>query len=199
MPSVPSFAAREPIPVRKPWLALALSVAMVGPLFADTTLVFNEILYHPVTAEPDREWIEPYNQMAVDLDVSGWRVSGDVDFTFPPNTRAPGQAYLVVALNPSALQAATGLSNVFGPFTGRLSNNGGTLELLNPDGRRLDRVRFGADGDWPVTPDGSGVSLAKRDRDSASERAGNWTASAQMDGTPGQDNFPSSGGASPPA
>jgi hypothetical protein len=198
MPSVPSFAAWEPIPVRKNWLALALSVALVGPLFADTTLVFNEILYHPATGEADREWIELYNQMAVDLDVSGWRVSGDVDYTFPPNTRAPGQGYLVVAVNPSALQAATGLSNVFGPFTGRLSNNGGTLELLNPDGRRLDRVRFGADGDWPVTPDGSGVSLAKRDRDSASEPAGNWTASEQVEGTPGQNNFLLSGGAWPP-
>ena len=194
--SVPCFAGREPIPVRKPWLALALSVAWVGPLFADTTLVFNEIQYHPATGETNREWIELYNQMAVDLDVSGWCITGDVDYTFPPNTRAPGQGYLVVAVNPSALQAATGLTNVLGPFTGRLSNNGGTLDLLNLDGRRLDRVTFGVDGDWPVAPDGSGVSLAKRERDDASGPAGNWTASAQVDGTPGQVNFPTAGEAS---
>jgi hypothetical protein len=91
--------------------------------------------------------------------------------------------------------AATGLSsNVFGPFVSPLNNQGGTLELYNNSGRLMDAVAFGTDGDWPVTPDGAGPSLAKRDHDWGSASAANWQASWQVGGTPGADNF-----ASPPA
>lgn len=43
---------------------------------ADAALVFNEIMYHPATNETGLEFVELYNQLAVDLDVSGWRVGG---------------------------------------------------------------------------------------------------------------------------
>jgi len=124
-------------------LLLAL-LAVVSGLRArtDTALVFNEVMYHPATQEPAFEWIEFYNQMAVDLDVSRWRVTGDIEFTFPEGTRAPGQGYLVLALDPAALQSATGLSAVLGPYRKRLSNGGGTLELRNQDDRPMDRLRF---------------------------------------------------------
>jgi oligo-1,6-glucosidase len=49
----------------------------------------------------------------------------------------------------------------------------------------MDAVTFGAEGDWPVTPDGGGPSLAKRDRDWGSAPAANWAASGQVGGTPG--------------
>lgn len=160
---------------------------------ADAALVFNEIMYHPSTNEAGMEWIELYNQMAVDLDVSGWKVSGDTDYTFPNGTRIAGRSYLVLARDPIQLSAFTGLnSNVFGPFVSPLNNQGGTLELYNNSGRLMDAVTFSTDGDWPVTPDGAGPSLAKRDRDWGSASAANWAASAQVGGTPGSDNFVSS-------
>ena len=46
--------------------ALVLSRAL-----ADSTVVFNEIMYHPATNEPALEWIELHNQMAVSMDISG--------------------------------------------------------------------------------------------------------------------------------
>ncbi len=157
---------------------------------ADAALVFNEIMYHPTTNEADNEWIEFYNQLAVDLDISGWRVSGDTDYIFPAGTRVAGRSYLVLARNPSALMAATGLSsNVFGPFVSPLNNQGGTLELYNNSGRLMDTITFGTEGDWPVTPDGAGPSLAKRNHDWGSASAANWTASWQNGGTPGAENF----------
>lgn len=156
---------------------------------ADAALTFNEVMYHPATAEADAEWIEFYNQMAVDLDISGWQVSGDTDYTFPVGTRVAGRSYIVLARNPTALMAATGLTNVFGPFISPLNNQGGTLELYNNAGRLMDAITFGTDGDWPVTPDGAGPSLAKRDRDWGTAAAANWTASAQVGGTPGAENF----------
>lgn len=157
---------------------------------ADAVLVFNEIMYHPETDEAGMEWIEFYNQLAVDVDISNWQVSGDIDYAFPPDTRVAGRSFIVLAHDPATLEAATGLtSNVFGPFLSPLDNQGAKLELHNNSGRLMDRVKFGTERDWPVTPDGAGPSMAKIDRDWGSGSGPNWQASWQVGGTPGLDNF----------
>ncbi len=170
------------------------AILVTGRAHADATLVFNEVMYHPATNEPLYEWVEFYNQMAVDLDLSGWELKGDIDFKFPVGTRVAGRSYVVLAATPAALTALTGITNVLGPYTGsttnRLSNNGGELRLHNNAGRLVDRLNYGTSGDWPVAPDGSGAALAKRDRDSGSGESTNWTTSAQIGGTPGAENFP---------
>jgi len=170
-------------------IALLVFLAAAGSR-ADTSVVFNEIMYHPWTNEPTMEWVELYNQMAVDVDVSGWALDGGVTYSFPSNTIVRGGGFLVVAVSPGTLMAVTGSTNVVGPFVGRLSNSGETLQLRNNSGRVVDEVTYGVDGDWPVAPDGSGVSLAKLDHDTASGPAGNWSFSDQIGGTPGAENFP---------
>ncbi|MBE7498858.1 MAG: lamin tail domain-containing protein [Verrucomicrobiales bacterium] len=171
-------------------LLLVLGGIPANRLHADTALVFNEVMYHPATNEPAMEWVEFYNQMAVDLDVSGWRVTGDIAYAFPEGTRVAGQSYAVLAIHPEALAAATGLTSLLGPYTNRLSNAGGTLELRNANGRLMDQLRFGTRDEWPVAPDGAGVSLAKLDRDWGSAAPDHWAASAEVGGTPGRENFP---------
>jgi hypothetical protein len=153
-------------------------------------VVFNEIMYHPLTNEPTMEWVELHNQMAVNVDLSGWSLAGGVEFTFAEGAIIPGRGYLVVAVAPGELAAATGLTNVLGPFAGRLSNSGEKLELRNNNGRLMDSVNYDVEGDWPVGADGAGVSLAKRDEDAATGNAASWTVSAFVGGTPGQRNFP---------
>ncbi len=148
-------------------------------------MVFNEIMYHPVTNEPAMEWVELYNQLAVDMDISGWSLAGEIGYTFPVNTRIAGRSFVIVAINPAALMAITGLTNVVGPFTNRLSNDGGTLVLKNNNGRIMDRLTYGTEGEWPVAPDGAGPSLAKIDEDAGSAEPANWRASKRMGGTPG--------------
>jgi hypothetical protein len=95
-----------------------------------------------------------------------------------------------VAINPAAFTAATGVGNVLGPFTNRLSNGGGTLRIRNNNGRLIDEVSYGTEGDWPVAPDGAGPSLAKIDEDSGSANPANWRASLQIGGNPGVINIP---------
>ena len=157
---------------------------------ADTSLVFNEIMYHPMTNEPVFEWVELYNQLAVDLDIGGWKLDGDVEYTFPTNSRIAGRSFVVVAVFPPAMLASTSQTNIVGPFLRRLNNSSGNLILRNQNGRQVDEVNYGTAGEWPVAPDGSGVTLAKRDRDFGSRNPANWTWSAQVNGTPGTDNFP---------
>ena len=160
-------------------------MGMAHVMQADTSLVFNEIMFHPATNEATMEWVELYNQMAVDVDISGWSLDNGINYTFPANSIAPGGGFIVVAVNPGTLTAATGSTNLFGPFSGRLSNSGETLQLRNNSGRVVDEVSYGVDGDWPVAPNGSGVSLAKSDHDTTSGPARNWSISEQVGGTPG--------------
>ena len=171
-------------------IAAILVFAIPPATQADSVVVFNEIMYHPAANEAALEWVELHNQNAVDVDVGEWRISGGIDYVFPGGTVIKGGGHLVVASAPAALMAQAGISNVLGPFAGRLSNGGEQLRLRDLNGRVMDEVGYGADGDWPAGADGSGVSLAKRQPDLASQPAESWAVSRQSGGTPGALNFP---------
>jgi hypothetical protein len=165
-----------------------------GRAFADSTVVFNEIMYHPPGNEAQLEWIELYNQMAVDMDISRWSLGGGVRFDFPEGTIVRGGGLLVIAASPQALKASTGFGAALGPLEGRLDNSGERLDLLNNNGRVMDSIKYGDGGaqtpnKWPAGADGSGASLAKVSPDAASDRGENWSASARVGGTPGEHNF----------
>jgi len=157
--------------------------------FADSVVVFNEIMYHPAGNEAQMEWLELHNQMAVDVDVSDWSLVGGVDYTFPVGSIIPGDGYLVVAVSPSTVEALTGLTNIYGPFSGRLSNAGENLELRDNSDRIMDKLSYKDSGIWPVAADGSGASLSKIHPDVASSHAQNWAASSEINGSPGAENF----------
>ncbi|MCA9214599.1 MAG: lamin tail domain-containing protein, partial [Planctomycetales bacterium] len=155
----------------------------------DSTVVFNEVMYHPSDSGDQQEWIELYNQMAVDVDISGWKLTNGVEYEFPAATRIRGRSYLVVAADPELLAEQSGIGNALGPFDGRLSNGGESLDLRNNSDRLMDRLDYGDNHPWPVTPDGSGATLAKAKPMSGSAHPENWTVSTHIGGTPGRANF----------
>ena len=164
----------------------ALLAALTATACADSVVVFNEVHYHPDTAEPSREYIEMYNQMAVDVDMSGWAVTGGVNYTFPAGTVIPGRGYLVAAVNVAGVQAAYGVTGVLGPWTGRLSNSGEDLHLRDNNGREMDQVIYGTDSKWPAGADGAGPSLTKANPNAASgEPATGFPQSTWMRGSSG--------------
>ena len=160
---------------------------------ADSVVTFNEIMYHAATNEAAQEWVELYNPMSYDMDISGWKLRGGIEYDFTNGTLVPGHGYLVIASSPADLTALSGVTNVVGPLSGRLGNNGEALRLRNHSGRLLDEVSYGDGGRWPVAPDGSGVSLAKIKAENASDNAENWSWSAAVGGTPGSANQVSAG------
>ena len=147
-----------------PGPASAILCALLGlsAAWADSVVVFNEIQYHPDEAAAP-EWIEFHNQMAIDVDVSSWRLRGGVDYEFPAGTVVPAGGYLVVSGDPATLGRGA-----LGPWEGKLSNGGEELRLRNNSGRLMDEIDFGDRGVWPIGPDGSGATLAKEDEDTAS-------------------------------
>ena len=158
----------------------------------DSTVVFNELMYNPETAtEP--EWVELYNQLAVDMDVSEWSLEGGIDYTFPAGTTVPGRGFLLVSATNTIPGAQAGVE-ILGPFTGALSNGGEEVRLINNDGRLMNTIDYSDGGRfWPVEPDGSGATLSKLNALTASEDFASWTASPQHGGTPGSANFESAG------
>ncbi len=157
-------------------------------LMLDSTVVFSELMYHDA-GEADTEWVELHNQMSVDIDLSDWSLANGIEYEFPNGSVIPAGGYLVVASDPVTFSAATGLQQVYGPFNGRLANDGETIELRNNSDRRMDVISYGDDAPWPVGPDGSGVTLSKVDRSGDSQLPENWTRSEQLGGTPGRSNF----------
>ena len=180
-----------------PRLVTALFAALLGlhtPCYADSTIVFNEIMYHPAASEATLEWVELHSQMGVDMDISGWSIRGGIEFTFPEGTTVEGGGLVVVAITPVAMAAESGFADALGPFAGRLGNDGDRLELRSNSDRLMDWVEYGDDDDWPPGADGSGVSLAKVDPDTASPPPDNWRTSLETGGTPGRHNFGSPAG-----
>ena len=155
----------------------------------DGTVVFNEIMYNPLGDDSKTEWLELHNQMSVDIDLSGWRIAGGVDYDFPTGTVLESGDYLVVAVDPMTTEQSNGIEGVLGPYSGMLSNSGDDLELRNHTNRLMSSIKYNDRGDWPVAADGAGASLAKRDPQMATETVSSWTYSEQVKGTPGAINF----------
>ncbi|MFT7640754.1 MAG: hypothetical protein ACI9G1_002498 [Pirellulaceae bacterium] len=84
----------------------------------DATLVFNELMYNPSAAGESLEWLEIHNQMSVDVDLSGWQLSGGIDYQFAGNTIAAAGEYIVVAKSPTDLESSGGPAGAFGPYVG---------------------------------------------------------------------------------
>ncbi len=153
---------------------------------ADSVLIINEVQYHPADEVAETEWIELRSLQGVDVDIGGWSISGGIDYTFPGGTTMPGGGYLVLAAVPSKLPGSVG------PWTGSLNNGGETIRIVNRNGRVMDEVTYSDGGDWPLGPDGSGVTLARRFTSAASGPE-QWSASRDVGGTPGLSNFQAAG------
>lgn len=154
-------------------------------------VTFNELMYHP-GGDADAEWVELYNPFTIDTDLSGWSLAGGIDYVFPAGTLIPGRGFLIVAASPTQL-AAAGVPGALGPWKGKLSNGGELLELRSNGGRRMDALDYDDREPWPVTPDGSGLSLAKSDPLAPSWPAESWSGSAVVGGTPGAPNAAEAG------
>ncbi|MDP6944291.1 MAG: lamin tail domain-containing protein, partial [Myxococcota bacterium] len=148
-------------------------------------VTFHELMYHP--HKEKYEWLELRNEMRVDVDMSGWRLDDGVRYTFPEGTILAGDATLVVAVDPFNLATGTWFWGALGPYEGKLSNSGERVALYNNAGRLMDVVDYAVNAPWPVTPDGAGVSLAKRGPSLPSWEPSSWAPSVELGGTPGQD------------
>jgi len=67
---------------------LPVPIEPLGPSCRNTGLTFSEIMYKPAprSDERDLEFMELFNSNPFFEDISGYRISGDIDFKFPQGT-----------------------------------------------------------------------------------------------------------------
>lgn len=187
------------------------------PSAATSQVALNEVHFHPAHPETspfrepvEEEFLEFLNLTDNPIDISGWRLNDGVDFTFPPNTTIPANGLIVVAADPNTFLDSypnfdTQISTLFGPWSGRLSNSGERIRLVNAFGDSVDEVRYADDGDWsfrvrgPVDfghegwiwddgPDGGGYSLELAQPLLSNDLGQNWRKSTSVGGSPGAPN-----------
>src|SRR5882762_9371764 len=79
-------------------LALCCFVSIVLQVFcANGQPIINEIMYHPASTNLLEQWVELYNPGTNTVDLTDWKFSNGIQFTFPTNTVLKAGDYLVVA------------------------------------------------------------------------------------------------------
>lgn len=166
-----------------------------GPSSRRTGLAITEIMFHPTNRPDGRnlEFIEIYNSNPWTEEVGSHRISGAVNYTFPPGTIIPALGYRVIAAVPTDLQAVYGLGGVLGPFTNStpgnttnvLDNGGGLLRLRDELNSVLLEVTYNDAPPWPIAADGAGHSLVLARPSYGEANPWAWAASDRVGGSPG--------------
>ena len=107
---------------------------------SNPTISFGAFDVNPASGNQDEEYIELVNPNGTAVDISGWRLTGDVTYTFREGVVIPSGGSLYVSPDVVAFRArADGPSGgqalfVQGGYAGYLPNGGGTLQLVGADG-----------------------------------------------------------------
>jgi hypothetical protein len=192
-------------------LSILLGPLLLAPL-AQAEVVINEIMFQPPYAEntPEplgEEYIELHNTDGVNpVSLDGWALDSGVGYAFA-GTVIPAGGFLIVAADPAefAIKYPAVTATVVGPWTGRLSNSGEKIRLIDGAGTQIDELTYSDEGDWAVqrrgpldsghrgwiwesNADGLGGSLELRNPALTNREGQNWQASALGSETPGAAN-----------
>jgi hypothetical protein len=165
--------------------------ALWGP--GENGIVFSEVHYHPPGDIADEEFVEIVNRGVRWVDVSEWKITGAIEFTFPDDVvLAPGD-HVAIARRAEALRSRARTARILGDFKGRLSNSNEILVLENRTGRTIATLHYRdgrgfRGGVWPRGADGRGASLELIAPSSEWEHPWRWDASRVVGGTPGAAN-----------
>jgi hypothetical protein len=196
-------------------------------------VVINEIMYHPPdlggTNAIDNvgdEFIELCNYSANSIPLydvlnpgNTWKIGGDVSFVFPMQKSIPAWGYLILvsfnpASDPNALTEFKKRYTVdprvqlFGPYSGKLSNSSGAVELYRPDNPQtpphpdagfvpyvmIERIQYGDSAPWPVEADGGGASLQRKSPSEYGNDPVHWRAGTPTPGVANEAGFKDSDG-----
>src|SRR5204863_128853 len=98
---------------------------------------------NPSSGNQAQEYICLTNPTPFALDISGWKLSAAVDFTFKPGTVMPSNSVLYVSPDVAAFRGrSTGPRGgqalfVVGPYHGQLSARGETIRIFDDMGRPI--------------------------------------------------------------
>ncbi|MCP4849223.1 MAG: hypothetical protein GY899_14875 [Verrucomicrobiaceae bacterium] len=168
-------------------------------------------MYHPPGIPEDvaAEFIEIHNRSSSAIDMEGYQLDDAIDYLFTGVVIEAG-GHIVVAADLTRFNVNhPDVVGVVGPWDGKLRNSGERILLVDPDGDKVDEVRFADEGDWAIRARGANdrghqgwVWLAEHDGEGKSlelinslltnNNGQNWGGSIIEGGTPGEINSISS-------
>jgi hypothetical protein len=156
-------------------------------------LRITEVMYNPapdaVGNRDNYEFLEVMNTGPTERDLTGVKIGGGIDFTFPNNYKLAAGARAVVVKNLAAFQSrygAAGINVVPGTFSGQLSDGGEPLQIQGATGQVS--LNFTYNDSWYPQTDGEGFSLNIINPTAAPATWNvkqSWAPSLRAGGTPG--------------
>ncbi len=194
------------------WFALDNPTRSSANAVAPVQPLISEIMFHPPDAAGGGdnsldEFVELHNPtgspIALESLDGGWRLNGDIGFTFPGGTLLlAGERVLVVNFNPAVTVRSNAFVNaynlgpasprMFGPYSGKLGNSSDRIALERPQAPDapdapgdslswviVDEVIYADNLPWPArAADGFGASLHRLAVLSHGSDPANWTSAA---------------------
>jgi hypothetical protein len=157
-------------------------------------IIFSEIMYNPPMfngVDGDAfEFLELKNVGSVPVNLRGMTFTRGLTFTFNTDlVLAPGAFAVLVSDATNFVSKYPGVQ-IAGVYTGKLANNGETLELRDVAGGIVASVKYDDKSPWPESADNGGYSLvpiSTADQFDASD-ATLWRASRNPGGSPGAED-----------
>jgi hypothetical protein len=176
------------------WSPMIERVVLSNPV---TGLIISEISYDPkdmivdgdTLPEKSLEFVEIKNTSSSDIELTGYRLEGGIQYTFPPTKWIKADSLYVIASDNQAFAKLYGFEPL-GQFEGSLNNSGDNLVLSNPCGGKCAEVEFNKGGTWYKAADGVGFTLVYETYD-VNQYDGikeNWRPSTNWLGSPGEDD-----------
>jgi spore coat protein CotH len=115
---------------------------------ADPDVTFGAMETNPASGNPDEDYIQVVNNSNTAVDISGWTISGSINYTFVQGVVIAAHESVYVSPNVNAFRARTsgpsGNQGLFvqGDYQGTLSPLGGTLALTRTDGTQADLLAY---------------------------------------------------------
>ena len=158
-------------------------------------VVINEILYNAPNDLDQLEYVELLNHGSQPADLSGWKLTKAVKFTFPAHTTIPPSGYVVVCKNRELFSRFFDGIVPVGEYTKSLGNGSDKVNLKNAEDSLVDSIEYDDRSPWPVSADGYSASLERICPSARSDDPANWAPSALSDdydkkpsGSPGKQN-----------
>lgn len=167
-------------------------------------VILNEINYNPAASSPaevalglednnEFEFLELFNTGDTAVNLSGWRLEGAVTFEFPPGASIAPNGYFLLARDADSLVVRYPQASPDGDYSGRLSNEGETIQLLDSTGVIVEEVNYSFEHPWPEFANGHGGTIVRTHADGSSTSSTSWGTGRSVGGTPGAPNDPAPG------
>jgi hypothetical protein len=112
-------------------------------------LTFGQVERSPASGNQDEEYIEVVNPGTESVDISGWKLTGDITFTFAPGTVLLPNSRVYVSPDVNVFRARSskpyGGMGLFiqGNYRGHLSVPGKPVQLTTPEGTIVATLDYG--------------------------------------------------------